>query len=85
VLLEESARSEPKTTAEIEWYRSVLNVGTHYRWDMGCVFPASDSAATILAASPTLSGRNRSGAPCFGRVIADEFWRGGDCRYFVAV
>ena len=39
VLLEESAQSEPATTVEIEWYRSVLNVGTHYRWDMGLRLP----------------------------------------------
>jgi hypothetical protein len=78
VLLEESARSEPATTAEIEWYRSVLNVGTHYRWDMGLRLPGERFGGDDLGGFSYVVGPKPFGAPCFGRVVADEFWRGAD-------
>jgi hypothetical protein len=78
VLLEESAQSEPATTAEIEWYRSVLNVGTHYRWDMGLRLPGDRFAGDDPGGFSYVVGPKPFGAPCFGRVVADEFWRGGD-------
>jgi hypothetical protein len=78
VLLEESAQSEPATTAEIEWYRSVLNVGAHYRWDMGLRLPGDRFAGDDPAGFSYIVGPKPFGAPCFGRVIADEFWRGDD-------
>ncbi len=78
VLLEESAQSEPATTAEIEWYRSVLNVGTHYRWDMGLRLPGDRFGGDDPGGFSYVVGPKPFGAPCFGRVVADEFWRGGD-------
>ncbi len=78
VLLEESAQSEPATTVEIEWYRSVLNVGTHYRWDMGLRLPGDRFGGDDPGGFSYVVGPKPFGAPCFGRVVADEFWRGGD-------
>jgi hypothetical protein len=78
VLLEESAQSEPASSVEIEWYRSVLNVGIHYRWDMGLHFPGDRFAGDDAGGFSYVVGPKPFGAPCFGRVIADEFWRGDD-------
>jgi hypothetical protein len=78
VLLEESGQSEPASTAEIEWYRSVLNVGTHYRWDMGLRLPGERFAGGDPGGFSYVVGPKPFGARCFGRVVADEFWRGGD-------
>jgi hypothetical protein len=41
VLLEESQDDEPRDAGELEWYRAVLNVGGHYRWDMGLLLPGA--------------------------------------------
>jgi len=78
VLLEESAQSEPATSAEIEWYRSVLNVGTHYRWDMGLRIPGDRLTGDDPAGFSYMIGPRSFGTPCFGRVVGDDFWRGDD-------
>jgi hypothetical protein len=78
VLLEESAQSEPATAAEIEWYRSVLNVGAHYRWDMGLEVPGVRLAGEDPAGFSYVVGPKPFGAPRFGRIIGEEFWRGAD-------
>ena len=35
LLLQESAQTDPPKPKEIEWYRPLLNVAAHYRWDVG--------------------------------------------------
>jgi hypothetical protein len=35
LLLHESPETHPSQAGEIEWYRPVLNVAAHYRWDVG--------------------------------------------------
>lgn len=39
LLMEEAAETEPANGSEIEWYRPLLNVCAHYRWDAGLLFP----------------------------------------------
>lgn len=42
LLLDEAADSEPASAEEIEWYRPVLNVATHYRWNIGLRLPLGE-------------------------------------------
>jgi hypothetical protein len=84
VLLEESNECEPADATELEWYRSVLNVGAHYRWDMGLRLTGTgfagemgDAAARdgvggfafVIASRPFTAARA-------GRIIPENFWRG---------
>lgn len=39
LLLEETPETEPDGAAEVEWYRPLLNVCAHYRWDCGLQLP----------------------------------------------
>ena len=39
LLLTDDATSRPRTQEEVDWYQSVLNVGRHYRWDIGLKTP----------------------------------------------
>jgi hypothetical protein len=74
ILLEESMQSEPATAAELEWYGSVFNVATHYRWDVGLRIPGvrfgggGDALAYLIAP-------RRLDAACFGKVIEPGFWK----------
>jgi len=44
VLLDETDGNEPASSAEIEWYRPVLNIATHYRWMMGLRLPRAETS-----------------------------------------
>ena len=78
VLLEESTDSAPASAAELEWYRSVLNVAAHYRWDVG----VRHAAGTIAGAdSPGIDyhiGTPPRQGVCFGALIGTDFWQGED-------
>jgi hypothetical protein len=76
VLLEESVESEPAEAAQIEWYRSVLNVGVHYRWDMGLRVPGKRFPGDSDAHFAYVIGPRAVPTGCFGRSIPAEFWRG---------
>lgn len=84
VLLEESPDDEPRDAGELEWYRAVLNVAGHYRWDVGLLLPGghftgglgtaaaradSGGFAFVLAPGPVA-------ADCVGRILPTEFWHG---------
>lgn len=76
VLLEESPSSEPAGAEELAWYRSVLNVGAHYRWDMGLRMAGDRYAGTdVPGFDYCISPRPRRAA-CSGIAIAADFWRG---------
>jgi hypothetical protein len=74
----------PQDASELEWYRAVLNVGAHYRWDMGLHLPGARFAGDLgpSAARDGAGGfafviaSSAFNAPCVGRVIAEEFWSG---------
>jgi len=61
LLLEERAGDEPASAGEIAWYRPVINVSKHYRWDIGLKLPggaefpgeALDMAFIIAPRPPT--------------------------------
>jgi hypothetical protein len=75
VLLEETPDSEPQSPAELEWYRSVLNVGKHYRWDMGIRFPAGRCSDTIADVGYFIAPR-AGNVPCFGEAMPTDYWSG---------
>ncbi|MFA7282903.1 MAG: hypothetical protein WC100_22690 [Sterolibacterium sp.] len=75
VLLDEAEGNEPASSDEIEWYRPVLNIGTHYRWMMGLRLPRA------AAAPGAVDGINFYIAPrgldiTTGISTPVEFWMG---------
>ncbi len=77
LLMSESADDPPASSDELEWYRPVLNVAAHYRWDVGLRLDAAP--ATPLGAdgigfviAPPSDGSALAGV-C-GHVIAPAFW-----------
>jgi hypothetical protein len=76
VLLEESPSSEPTDVAELAWYRSVLNVGAHYRWDMGSRMAGDRHAGANVPGFDYCIAPRPRGAPCTGIAIAENFWSG---------
>jgi hypothetical protein len=81
VLLEESTQSEPANSSELEWYRSVLNVGAHYRWDIGLRLPGSRFMGGDTAGFSYVIGPRPLPVPCFGQVIPADFWTGEECNF----
>lgn len=78
LLLEETAGTEPTTAEELDWYRPVLNVAAHYRWDVGLRLPtgtgfagAAATAAVQFAASP-----REIGGVLHVAVLPASFWEG---------
>jgi hypothetical protein len=59
LLLNDDAVSQPTTAEEVEWYQSVINVGRHYRWDVGLrvpSVPAGEGAFDFLIARTDARG-----------------------------
>jgi len=73
VLLVESAESESTTPEEVEWYRSVLNVGSQYRWSMGLRVPGKRFGGLPASTFDYLIAPHCVAAPCFGADLSD-FW-----------
>lgn len=77
VLLEESARSEPGSVAEVAWYQPVINVAGHFRWDLGLRLPVAaaygggEAGLGFLVAPRVLPGQ-----PC-GVAVGEAFWAEG--------
>jgi hypothetical protein len=76
VLLEESPDSEPQNADELEWYRSVLNVGKHYRWDMGIRLPGGGQFNDTIADLAYVIAPRAGHAACFGEAILSDYWSG---------
>jgi hypothetical protein len=76
VLLEESPESEPQGASELEWYRSVLNVGAHYRWDMGLRMPGPGHLGGAIADIAYLISTRVESGVCCGELIPAQFWSG---------
>jgi len=76
ILLEESTDSTPRSADEIEWYRPVINVAEHYRWDIGLrtgngapLPPGSGPVSFTIAAQTTSDGLG-------GVAVTADFWDG---------
>ena len=73
LLLEESERSEPASSDELEWYRPVLNVAAHYRWVAGLRLPLAKHG--VGGIDFIIAPRKLNGAHA-GIALAPDFWKG---------
>ena len=82
LLLEETPESEPADEAEIEWYRPLLNICEHYRWDCGLRLPqAKNDPGHVAGVGFVIAPRALAGAVA-GLSVAPDFWSAGvapDC------
>lgn len=76
VLLEESLDSVPQSAGEVEWYRSVLNVGQHYRWEVGLRLPSGAPFSDTMTDVAYLIAPRSGKVACFGETIPAEYWSG---------
>jgi len=76
ILLEETQESEPGSAGEVEWYRSVLNVGAHYGWDMGWRSVGDRYSDAQVPSFDYCIAPRPLGAECSGIEIAEDYWRG---------
>ncbi len=75
LLLDEAADTEPASADEIEWYRPVLNVATHYRWVSGLRLPLADVAlGTVDGVSYLIAPRGLAART--GISTPPSFWAG---------
>lgn len=75
LLLQEAADREPDHLTDIELYRPVLNIATHYRWEVGLYAPGEGYAGGTTGLSFVIAPRALSGART-GRLIPSEYWVG---------
>lgn len=76
LLLDEATDTEPALPEEIEWYRPVLNVATHYRWTLGLRLPlANCDPGTVEGVGFVIAPRALA-APT-GILTPTSFWAGG--------
>jgi len=77
LLLLEQADAEPKSAAEIAWYKPVINVCAHYRWDLGLQLPdATAFVGPLEGVGFVIAPRPLDGA-VVGIATPGDFWSGG--------
>ncbi|MGH8540453.1 MAG: hypothetical protein ACRETW_08115 [Stenotrophobium sp.] len=77
LLLEEAPEMEPADADEIEWYRPLLNICAHYRWDFGLRLPlAARDPGSVDGLGFIIAPRALSGAVA-GVAVPEEFWSNG--------
>jgi hypothetical protein len=76
LLLEEAADTEPSSSDEIEWYRPVLNVASHYRWTVGLRLTAANADAFAVDGVDFFIASHALAARC-GISTPPLFWTGG--------
>lgn len=75
LLLDEAADTEPASPEDIEWYRPVLNVATHYRWQLGVRLPlATVDPGKIEGIDFFIAPRPLAAST--GVLTPDTFWTG---------
>lgn len=77
LLLEEDARSEPVSPAEVAWYQSVFNVTAHYRWDVGLRVPGERYPSGASGPAFVIGPRPESSAVA-GLEVSLDFWDGAE-------
>lgn len=75
LLLDEAADTDPASPAEIEWYRPVLNVATHYRWELGLRLPLAKADPGMVEGIGFFIAPHSLAAPT-GILTPDTFWTG---------
>ena len=75
LLLDEAADTEPASPEEIEWYRPVLNVATHYRWELGLRLPLAKTDPGMVEGVGFFIAPSPLAAPT-GILTPGTFWAG---------
>ncbi len=79
LLLEEAPAQGPTSQDEVGWYRPVLNVARHYRWEVGIELSGSSTAsgaATGALGVDFLVGDRELTGRIVGAVLDAAFWAG---------
>lgn len=78
LLLQERAGAEPADAAELEWYRPVFNVCTHYHWDCGLHLPVAVQAPGTVEGLGFVIAPHRldRGSPVI--ALGEAFWSGAE-------
>lgn len=82
LLLEETPESEPEDEAEIEWYRPLLNICQHYRWDCGLRLPQAQKTPDAVAGVGFVIAPRALPGVVAGLAVSQDFWNSGvapDC------
>lgn len=75
LLLQETADREPDTLADVELYQPVLNIATHYRWEVGLYAPGGRYPGGTAGLGFVIAPQALPGARA-GRLIAPDYWTG---------
>lgn len=75
LLLDEAADTEPASPEELEWYRPVLNVATHYRWELGLRLPLAKVDPGMVEGIRFFIAPRPLDTPT-GILTPDTFWTG---------
>ncbi len=76
ILLIEDAGSEPASEQELNWYRPVLNVAGHYRWDVGVQLPGAAGFTGLIPGIDFLIAPRALPACVSGITTPAAFWSG---------
>lgn len=76
VLLEEVAGAEPASTEEIAWYQPVLNVASHYRWDLGLRLPSGAGFSGAAEGVQFVIAPTAIAGAAHGLALGEGFWTG---------
>lgn len=75
LLIDEAEGSEPASSDEIEWYRPVLNIATHYRWTLGLRLPRAEFSPGAVEGVGFFIAPRGLDAPT-GITTPTSFWTG---------
>lgn len=76
LLFGESAGGAPRSAADVELYRPALNVGAHYRWDVGIRLPEPNGFGAVPGIDFWIAPQPIAAA-AVGILVGDDFWHGG--------
>lgn len=76
LLLEERAGAEPASAQELGWYQPVINIASHYRWDLGARFPTAAAFSGDATGLQFVIAPKAIGGVVNGVALPDSFWSG---------
>jgi hypothetical protein len=77
LLLQERIGAEPNSDAEVAWYKPVINVCAHYRWDLGLQLPEAGGFVGPLGGVGFVIAPRPIDAAVAGVMTPANFWADG--------
>jgi hypothetical protein len=77
LLLQERMGAEPNSDTEVTWYKPVINVCAHYRWDLGLQLPEATGFVGPLGSIGFVIAPRPLDAAVVGIMTPANFWAGG--------